>query len=375
VSVSNVWQVLRKDLRLGPRSPILLWALVLPIVLTVLIRGVFGGLFESEPRLGIVDLGDSDVTAAALELDGIAVTVYADGDIETLQQDVENNNLDAGLILQPDFDEAVRSGAEPELQLFIGGESLASDRLVIEVASIDLIRGMSGDTPPVTVEVIVLGEAGLDLSLRMLPLVVMYAVAIAGAFVPAMSLVGEKESGTVNAVLVTPTTVHEFMAAKVLFGVVLATLTGVMALLFNSAFGNEPVAVILSILIGALMMAEIGVMLGAWARDANTMFTIFKGGAILIFYPVLFYIWPNLPTWIAQLSPSYYFLQPIFELSVGDRSFADVWVDLAIGLTICVALAPFVYMMGTWLQRRLGTGMVSPAEAKEPGSHKEPAGV
>ena len=62
---SNVWKVLRKDLALGPRSPIVLWALVLPIVLTVLIRGVFGGLFESEPRLGIIDEGNSEVTAAA----------------------------------------------------------------------------------------------------------------------------------------------------------------------------------------------------------------------------------------------------------------------------------------------------------------------
>ena len=59
-----MWKVLRKDLALGPRSPIVLWAFVLPVVLTLLIRGVFGGLFETEPRLGIVDQGDSQVTAA-----------------------------------------------------------------------------------------------------------------------------------------------------------------------------------------------------------------------------------------------------------------------------------------------------------------------
>jgi ABC-2 type transport system permease protein len=139
-----------------------------------------------------------------------------------------------------------------------------------------------------------------------------------------------------------------------------------MALLFNSALGNEPVAVILGIVVGAVMMAEIGVMLGAWARDANTMFTIFKGGAILLFYPVVFYIWPSLPTWIAQLSPTYYFLQPIFDLSVGGAAFSEVWVELAVGIAICVALVPFVYRTGTWLQRRLGTGMVKPTEAAEP---------
>ena len=359
-----MWKVLRKDLALGPRSPIVLWAFVLPVVLTLLIRGVFGGLFETEPRLGIVDQGESQITAAALEMVGLKVTIY--DEVDALLADVEDNNLDAGLVLQDGFDAAVRSGDAPELQLYIGGESLASDRIVIQVTALDLIRGVSDTDPPVAVEVVTIGEAGLDLSLRMLPLVVMYAVAIAGAFVPAMSLVGEKESGTVSAVLVTPTTVHQFMAAKVLLGVVLATMTGVMALLLNSALGNEPVAVLCGIVVGAVMMAEIGVMLGAWARDANTMFTIFKGGAILLFYPVIFYIWPSLPSWIAQFSPTYYFLQPIFDLSVSGATFSAVWVELAIGVAICVALVPFVYRMGTWLQRRLGTGMVKPTESAEP---------
>ena len=359
-----MWKVLRKDLALGPRSPIVLWAFVLPVVLTLLIRGVFGGLFETEPRLGIVDQGESQITAAALEMAGLKVTLY--DEVDALLADVEDNNLDAGLVLQDGFDAAVRSGDAPELQLYIGGESLASDRIVIQVTALDLIRGVSDTDPPVAVEVVTIGEAGLDLSLRMLPLVVMYAVAIAGAFVPAMSLVGEKESGTVSAVLVTPTTVHQFMAAKVLLGVVLATMTGVMALLLNSALGNEPVAVLCGIVVGAVMMAEIGVMLGAWARDANTMFTIFKGGAILLFYPVIFYIWPSLPSWIAQFSPTYYFLQPIFDLSVSGATFSAVWVELAIGVAICVALVPFVYRMGTWLQRRLGTGMVKPTESAEP---------
>lgn len=368
-----MWKVLRKDLALGPRSPIVLWAFVLPVVLTLLIRGVFGGLFAAEPRLGIVDEGNSAVTAAALELEGIDVTIYDDR--EALLDDVEADNLDAGLILEDGFDQEVAAGVGPDLLLFIGGESLASDRIVIQVTAIDLIRGVSGETPPVAVDVVTIGDPGLDLSLRMLPLVVMYAVAIAGAFVPAMSLVGEKESGTINAVLVTPTTVHQFMAAKVLLGVILATLTGIISLLLNSALGHEPLAVILGVMVGAVMMAEIGVMLGAWARDANTMFTVFKGGAILIFYPVIFYIWPSLPTWIAQLSPSYYFLQPIFDLSVTGATFSDVWVNLAIGVAICVALMPLVFRMGTWLERRLGTGMVKPTEATEPDPEPEMAGV
>lgn len=354
--MTNVWRVLLKDLRLGPRSPVILWAVVLPLVMTALVRGVFGGLFETAPRLGIVDLGGSEVAAAAADLEGLRVHRYDDE--ATLRQAVGANDLDAGLVLPAGFDDAVRRGDAPDLELFVGGESLASDRVMIEIAVLDLVRGLSGETAPVTVEVVTIGEEGLPFDLRMLPLLVMYAVAIGGAFAPAMSLVGEKESGSVNAVLVTPVTIHEFLAAKVLLGVVLATLTGVVTLLLNGAMGSAPVGLLLALVIGAVMMAELGVMLGSWARDANTMFAAFKGGAILIFYPVVFYIWPDLPTWIAQLSPTYYFLDPIFALSVEGASFGDVAWQLVIGAAIVVLLVPLVRVMGRRLERRLGSGQV-----------------
>ncbi len=51
------WRVLLKDLRLGPRSPILLWAIVFPVVGTLMVQIVFGSLFAPQPRLGIVDEG------------------------------------------------------------------------------------------------------------------------------------------------------------------------------------------------------------------------------------------------------------------------------------------------------------------------------
>jgi ABC-2 type transport system permease protein len=370
VNFSNVWKVLLKDLRLGPRSPVILWAFVLPLVMTALVRGVFGGLFEAAPRLGIVDLGASEVTAGAQELEGLRVHLYDDA--VALRQAVEANDLDGGLVLPAGFDETVRRGDAPDLELFVGGESLASDRIMIEIAVLDLIRGLSEVTAPVAVDVVTIGEAGLPFDLRMLPVLVMYAVAIGGAFAPAMSLVGEKESGSVSAVLVTPVTIHEFMAAKVLLGVVLATLTGVVTLLLNGAMGSEPLGLLLALVIGAAMMAEIGVMLGAWARDANTMFAAFKGGAILIFYPVIFYIWPDLPTWIARLSPTYYFLDPIFALSVEGASFGDVVWQLFIGAAVVVLLVPLVRVTGRRLERRLGSGLVetgrggAPEEAEDP---------
>ena len=59
MSLSRIWKVLRKDLALGPRSSIFLWAIVLPFAMTLILQVAFGSLFDPEPRLGILDDGDS----------------------------------------------------------------------------------------------------------------------------------------------------------------------------------------------------------------------------------------------------------------------------------------------------------------------------
>ncbi len=55
------------------------------------------------------------------------------------------------------------------------------------------------------------------------------------------------------------------------------------------------------------------------------MFTAFKAGGILIFFPVIVYMFPDLPQWIGRLGPSYYFLDPIFDAVAGGAGLGDVW--------------------------------------------------
>lgn len=350
----RTWQVLAKDLRLGPRSPLMLWALVFPVVITLVVQGVFGGLFDQPPRLGVVDTGDSRLAAALTEADGLDVSFLDDAD--ALRDRLATHDLDAGLVLPEGFDAAVRAGERPPLQLYVAGESLASDRVVVAVTTTDLVRQVAGQPAPVDVQVTSLGQASLDFTVRALPLVVMFAVAIGGAMVPAMSLVEEKVKRTLDALLVTPVSVTDVFLAKGALGVLLATAAGMVTLALNDAFGAAPLAMLLAVAIGAVMMAEVGLMLGAWARDTNTLFTAWKSGAIVLIFPVIFYLFPDLPQWIARLGPTYWFLDPVFRLSVEDAGFADVVGHLAVAVAICLALVPLVLRTGRWMERRLGTG-------------------
>ena len=363
MSFARTGRLLVKDLRLGPRSPLVLWALVVPLLVTLLIRGVFGGLFDVEPRLGIVDQGDSQLVAAALVLDGIEVTLLDDA--AELRDRVERDDLDAGLILQPGFDDAVRAGDQPVLHLFVGGESLAWTRIVVAITALDLVRDVEGATPPVEVDVVTVGEEPIPLELTMLPLVVIMAVALAGVMIPAAGLIEEKQSGTILALLVTPTRVGEVLAAKGLLGMILAIVAGTVTLAINGVLGFAPGVMLLAIVVGAVMMAQVGLILGCWARDINTMFAAWKSGGLVLFYPVIFFIWPGLPTWPARFGPTYYFLVPVHEASVGAAGLGDVWLDLVIGAAICVALLPATVAMGRRLEGRVGLRRAAPADAAD----------
>lgn len=364
MSWSRVRNVLAKDLKLGPRSPLVLWALVLPVAMTLLVRSVFGGLFAADPRLGIADAGNSSLMAAALALEGIEVTVLDDP--AELRRQVEANDLDAGLTLPPGFDEAVRAGRRPELPLIVGGESLASDRIVLAVTALDLVRGLQGGAAPVDVEVVTVGEAAVPFDLRMLPLIVMMAVAIAGATVPAASLVDEKEKGTLGALLVTPTSMSEVLLAKGLFGWILAMAAGLVTLVVNGVLGTAPTVTLTGIAVGAVMMIQVGLILGAWAPDTNTLFAAWKGGALILVYPVVFFLWPDLPQWVARFGPTYYFLRPVFAATVEGAGFADVWLDLLVAAVIAAVLVPAAVAAGRWLERRLAAGRVTGLTADEP---------
>lgn len=344
MSMHRIWRLIRKEIALGPRKPFFLWALLLPFALTILFQVTFGSLFEPRPRLGIVDAGRSEITAAVEQREGIELTLLDDA--EALKTRVKNNDLDAGIILPARFDEAVRAGDRPLLEFYIGGESLASNRIILSVIAIDLVRGIEGSDAPVQVETVNFGEAGLPISLRLVPVIVFYALVMAGVFVPGSSLVEEKERGTLTALLVTPVKMNEVLAAKWFLGFIFASLMAVITLLLNRAFGPRPLDVLAVIAVAAALTALLGLLVGVVSKNATMLFTLIKGTGIFLFAPVIFYIFPDWPQWIARIFPLYWIIEPIWRVSVLSEPLSAVRFELLIALAITAALVPVIAVLG-----------------------------
>ena len=355
----RVWRLLAKDLRRGRRSPLVLWALVAPIALTVLLDSV-SGLTDPLPRLGVV--ADAETTSWAEGIEGIATTRVASE--ASLQQLLLDGRLDAGVVTSADFEQAVRAGEQPRLNLQISGASSPANRGIITSGLLGAVRQMSSATPAVDIVVVRLGEGVPGLGARALPLLVVLALAIAGVVVPGASLAEEKQHRTLQALLVTPAWPGEVLLAKGVAGWILAVVAGALTLAVNGALGAQPAAALLAVVIGAVMAAEIGLLLGAWAPATRASFAAWASGALLlVLYPVVFFIWPSLPVGMARAGPTFYVARPIYEVAHEQAGLDAVAADLAIAALICAALVPVVIAVGRRLARRTGQGKVTVAPA------------
>jgi len=353
MSLTRTFKVLGKEFRLGPRSPVFLWVLFLPVLFTLVLQVTFGSLFDPQPRLGIVDQGSSTITTAVQGMEGIDLALL--GNAEDLKVRVESDDLDAGLVLPAGFDDQVRSGARPPLEFYVGGESLASNRLILAVTTVDLVRAIEGTTPPVEVQVVALGETGLPIAVRMVPFIMMYALVVAAVFLPAFSIADEREKGTLNALIVTPVKLSEVIAAKGILGVILALAMTIFTLFLNNALGAEPVALFVVLLFGSILCVQIGLIFGTVSKDSTAVFALIKGTGILLIGPTVFYIWPDWPQWIGKLFPTYWVINPIFEVSLNNAGLGDVWVELLIAAGVIMVLGVAVVA----LTRRLGTQLAT----------------
>ncbi len=354
MSLRRALKVAGKELRMGPRSTVFMWAVLLPVFMTFIIQVVFASLFNPVPRLGIVDAGSSRLVADALKLEGVEVTVLDDA--ERLKAQVEANDLDAGLVLPAGFDQAVKAGERPLLEFYIGGESLASNRVILGVTALDLVREVEGRPAPVEVEVNDFGKDVLPISRRLVPFILMYALIMSAVFLPAFSLVEEREMHTLEALIVTPVKLSEVVTGKAILGFSIAVVMSFVTLAINSALDASFVALAAVIVVAAIMCTALGLIYATGSKDATALFAFIKGTGIINFAPEIFYVFPNWPQWIAKIFPTYWFINPIYEIAIKGSTLADVWWQLVIALGASVALLGLGVLMTKRLQRQIAGG-------------------
>ncbi|MEE9583070.1 MAG: ABC transporter permease, partial [Dehalococcoidales bacterium] len=220
MSLRRVSVLLSKELLQGPKNFIFIMAIVAPILISLVFSLVFGTLFTEKPKLGIVDEGDSQLVAMVQKLDSVITKEYAT--TPEIKQATESGAVDMGIVLPENFDTAVTLGETVVIEAYIWGESLAKNRTILPVTIADLVRKLGGQEVPVEIESVTLGdEVSIPWSDRLLPLLVLMAVFLGGLMLPATSIIDEKQKKTLEALVITPTTIGDVFVAKGILGVII----------------------------------------------------------------------------------------------------------------------------------------------------------
>ncbi len=344
MSLRRVGVLLGKEFVRGPRNFMFIFALVVPIVFTLVLTLLFGTFFSGKPKLGVADAGSSRLVTQAKEVDSIIVNEYESD--EALREAVLAGAVDVGLTLPETFDTAVQTGDSVEIEAYIWGESLLQDRAILGTSIAVWIRTIAGQERPVEIVATTLGdETAVPWEDRLLPFVVLITIMLGGIMVPATSLVDEKMKRTLTALTTTPTSIGEVYLAKGLLGVIIGVVMGVVTLTMNRAFGSQPLLLVALLALGGVLASAFGILLGMLLKDINSLFATIKGLGILLYAPAIVYLFPTLPEWIGRIFPTYYIIGPIMEVTQQGASFGDIAQDVAILIGIILLVVGIIALL------------------------------
>jgi ABC-2 type transport system permease protein len=353
MNLRRVAVLLGKELISGPRNFIFILAILAPILLTLVFSLLFGTWFSDKAKLGIADEGHSELPLLAAEIDSLIVRDYETN--SELRDAVSAGEVDVGVVLPSDFDNRIAARESTELKAYIWGESLLKYRAVLGTTLVALIRDIAGQEPPVEIITTTLGDAQtLPWEDRLLPFIVMLSLLIGGLMVPATSMVQEKQNRTLRALTVTPTTLADLLAAKGSLAILVSVFMGSVTLALNRAWGGEPLLLLVALVLGAMMAAGIGLLLGVLVKDINTLFATMKSMGIVLYAPALVYMFPEIPQWIGKIFPTYYLIQPVIEIIQKGASWKDVLPEFIILVVLIVVLFILVAFVGRRITRVAG---------------------
>ncbi len=343
MNIKRILAIIRKDFSGGLGKTFFILAVIIPILMTLMVNLIFGKLFVGKPTFAVIDKGHSEIAAKIENLESVVMKKVEDE--EQLRERVESGAIDGGLVLPQDFDEKLKSNELPRVKIYIGGESLASNRITLATSLAGLLREEVGHKLPIDIVEISLGEdVELPIKIKIIPLLIMYAILIGGCTLPAALIVDEVENRTVSAVTITPATLGELISAKAVVGFLTSFIMGIVILVINQVFIGNIWLLVIFMILGAIFSVEFGLIIGLLSKDLTTAWTYIKLLGFLVALPALLYFFPQVPDWVSKLFPTYYLFNPIIEITQHSAEFGDVWSDILILFSFDVFFVLFVFL-------------------------------
>ncbi len=361
--VAVILAIVGKDLRAFARDK--LWLVLTPVSVLFVVAAFWlaPSTVDDKVALGVFP-PDAVQYLTALEdpsEEGIALIPF---DSEEALAEAISGEILVGMVFPADFLEALAADRPTQATMWIDPavpealqHAFASEVREIGWAVQGQVKYGDPDLAlPVTLpdeEVMVLGEdrAGALVPMRekLRPMLAILMLML-GSIALAGLVAAEIEKRTVTAILVTPARVADLLAAKAITGTLIGSVQGLLFLVCTWSVGGNVLVVVLLMLLGALMMASLGLLAGAAGKDFMT--TMFLTIALILpmVVPTFAVLFPGrTPLWI-QLMPAWGFVESMVGVLGYGRSPAELWLPIGLTVVWTIALLAVALMV---LRRRV----------------------
>jgi ABC-2 type transport system permease protein len=122
MNLRRVMAIFGKEVLQGPKDFMFIFALMIPVVLSLVLSLVFGTYFSNVSRLGITDEGSSQVSRLAADNKALIVKQYDPAD--DLQAAVARGTVEVDLVLPADFDQKLSANTRAKIKVYVWGRAV-----------------------------------------------------------------------------------------------------------------------------------------------------------------------------------------------------------------------------------------------------------
>ena len=263
-----------------------------------------------------------------------------------------NRKIDLGVQIAPDFAARIRKGNTAEVQILADGSmsNMASIRISYTMSVLDsfnsqLIRELYAkriDYGEIDGRIRTWYNPNLDSQYFYVPAIVAFLVMLLSLLFTSMAIVREKESGTMEQLIVTPLKPFELILGKTIPFIIISQAQMIVVIVFAIWWFKIPMVGNAFLLLGAtfiFLMSTLGIGLfisTVSKTQQQAMMTNFF--FILPFFMLSGFVFPvaNMPTvvqWFTYLNPLQYFLVIIRGIFLKGTGLAALWPQF-LGLAV-----------------------------------------
>lgn len=264
--------------------------------------------------------------------------------------DVENSRADVILDIPPHFERDLVNGEKPQILITSNAVNGTKGSMASSYLSNIVTSGICGQTADDMVKVLYLYNKHLNYKLFMIPSLMAIVLLLMCGFLPTLNIVGEKESGTIEAMNVTPVHKWEFILAKMIpYWIIAMVVMTICFVLAWAVYGITSEGSLVSVYVISILMALVFSGMGLIVSNYNdtmqqAVFVMWFIVMNILLLSGLFTPVRSMPDWAymtTYVNPMHYYIDAIRTVFVRGGTFASIAHQVA-------ALALFATVVNVW---------------------------